>query len=83
MIVEIFTKRDCPTCESTKNLLRTNNVEYVEYLIGYDIMREDVLSKFPGVKNAPIIVINGCKLGGYPELKNIIDNRQLGVFLNG
>jgi glutaredoxin len=79
-MLELYTKRDCSVCEQTKNLLKTKNVEYVEYLIEYDITKEDVLAKFPGVKKAPIIVLGGYRVG-FVELRDIIERGQLGSFM--
>jgi glutaredoxin len=75
--IEIVTKPDCPHCVKAKNLLSTNGVEYRETLIGHHVTREQVLAKYPDAKQVPIIIVDGERLGGLPELMNMIDRKQL------
>jgi glutaredoxin len=49
-------------CSSTKKALNQNGVAYVEYQIGVNITREDVLAKFPNAKTVPIIILNGAQI---------------------
>ena len=42
--------------------------EYTEIKIGQDIMREEFIFTFPGVKTVPFIIINGEHIGGYDRL---------------
>jgi glutaredoxin len=65
----VYTRNGCSFCEKAKNLLNQNNLQYVEYSIGKNILREEVLQKFPGIKMLPIIVdVNGTLVGGYEDL---------------
>jgi len=59
----VYTKENCPLCEATKNFLNKQNIQFQEFIIGKDISREDVLTKFPGVTMAPVIITeNGSQL---------------------
>lgn len=65
----VYTRDGCSFCEKAKNLLNQNNLQYTEYSIGKNILREEVLQKFPGIKMLPIIVdVNGTLVGGYEDL---------------
>lgn len=65
----IYTRDGCSFCEKAKNLLNQNNLQYTEYSIGKNILREEVLQKFPGIKMLPIVVdVNGTLVGGYEDL---------------
>lgn len=58
--IKIYTKKDCPLCEETKEMLRSNQMPFTEIVIGKDITREEVLAQFPGLKMAPIILVDNC-----------------------
>lgn len=65
----IYTRDGCSFCEKAKKILNQNNLQYTEYSIGKNILREEVLEKFPGVKMLPIVVgVDGTLLGGYEDL---------------
>jgi glutaredoxin len=69
MMFSIYTRDGCSFCEKAKKLLNQNNLQYTEYSIGKNILREEVLEKFPGVKMLPIVVgVDGTLLGGYEDL---------------
>lgn len=75
-MLEIYTKPNCPVCNNIKVLLNSNNVEFVEYQIGQDIMRDDVLSRFPDVKSVPIIILNGNRIGGFSDLQLLLEKEK-------
>jgi arsenate reductase-like glutaredoxin family protein len=58
-MIEIYTKDNCTSCEGTKQLLTSNHQNFVEKKIGVDISVEDLLSLFPDVRVAPVVVIDG------------------------
>lgn len=69
MMFSIYTRDGCSFCEKAKNLLNQNNLQYNEYSIGKNVLREEVIEKFPGIKMLPIIVdVDGTLLGGYEDL---------------
>lgn len=77
MSIVVYTKPDCHYCSSAKLLLTINQKEYTELEIGKDVLREDFVATFPDVRTAPLIVINGVKIGGYNELKRHLDNQSV------
>jgi len=82
-MIEVYGTEVCSYCNAAKNLLESKGVFYKFYMIGKDIQREDVLSKFPGRTKVPIIVVDGRVLDdGYTSLKNeiseIIENTKGG-----
>ena len=64
--VDIYSKDNCPFCVKAKVLLDDNG--YTEIKVGEDIDREDFLTKFPGHKTVPQIVIDGEHIGGHDDL---------------
>lgn len=63
-MIEVYTKPGCNRCQLFKNSLRFYKLQYEEHVIGDTCSREDVLEKFPGVTNLPIVVVNGEVLSG-------------------
>lgn len=66
--VLIYSKPQCPYCDYAKKLFNTKGVAYTEAVVGDQIMREDFVAIFPGVKTLPLIFVNGEKIGGYTDL---------------
>ena len=66
--VEIYSKPDCPYCTRAKQVLRTNDIQFTEQMLGKDFTREIILDKFPTAKTFPIIVLDGFYIGGYSQL---------------
>jgi glutaredoxin len=64
----VYSKDACPYCDKAKALLEKKGHEYTEIKIGQDIMREEFIFTFPGVKTVPFIIINGEHIGGYDRL---------------
>ncbi len=59
MKIELYVKDNCSSCDFARTLLTSNEVEYVEKKIGQDISVEELLKLFPGVRVAPVIVMDG------------------------
>jgi len=73
--VLIYTKPDCIYCEQAKLLLSEKNMSYDESRIGRDILREHFKELFPDQKTAPLIFIEGQKIGGYEQLVEYFNNK--------
>lgn len=78
-MVELYTKENCPACQQAKTLLISNNIDYVEYRLDRDIMKDDLQRKFPDVTMVPVIVVNGHQVGGNKELQLLIEREQLNL----
>ena len=64
-----------PYLAATKALLRDNGVQFSENIVGVDVVREDVLSLFPGAGSATVVILDGVKIGNYQALKEHFRNR--------
>ena len=70
MDIEIYTRDGCTFCEMAKELIKSKNVSYTEYNIGYHPHhKEELLQRSPNVKTLPQIFIRGQHIGGYKELQ--------------
>lgn len=69
---EIYTKPSCPYCVKAKSILKSNNIQYVEYIIGVDgVTKETIESKIGAgsvVRTVPQIFINEAYIGGCDSL---------------
>jgi glutaredoxin len=73
MLIEVYTKEECPLCETAKKLLKEKNVPFQELVIGKDVTREEVLAKFPGVKNAPVVSIDGRMIKEVADFQMLLE----------
>jgi len=76
MLVEIYTKEDCPYCQLAKTALASKNIQFTEQLLYRDFTRDFIVEKFPTAKSFPIIVLDGFYIGGYTQLKEHLDNQD-------
>lgn len=83
--IELFTLPTCPFCRKAKELLEDNYLDYFEYDISHDEekIREKLGKRFKidGRVTVPQIVINGKHIGGYSELKDIIQKGKLSDYI--
>lgn len=78
----VYTKQNCSQCIMAKNLLSSKNIDFstveIDYgtpIDGEKISREDFMSKFPGVRELPMIVENDVAIGGYKSLVSHLKDR--------
>lgn len=76
-MIEIYTKPNCSYCVHAKKFMSDNLLEYVEYKLDKDFVRDEVLNKFPTAKTYPIIVIDGNYIGGFTDLKKIHEEKNV------
>lgn len=82
--VTIYTKSNCKYCNNSKLLLSSKNIQYTELKLGEDYTREQLLEMFPSSKTFPVIVIDGFNIGGYNQLKEMVEsNTSTAKFLAG
>ena len=72
-MVEIYGKTQCPFCDKAKALCEREDMEYTYKQLGEDFGREEMLEIFPNARTFPQIIVDGNKIGGYTELKALVD----------
>jgi len=70
-MIEIYGKTQCPYCDMAKALCEQQKMDYQYKLLGFDFTREELMEKFPGARTFPQIIVDGNKIGGYTELKEL------------
>lgn len=85
--IEIYTIPTCPFCKKAKEKLNDNYLDYTEYDISHN--EEEIRHKLAelfeipsGRATVPQITINGKHIGGYSELKELINSGRLNQYLN-
>jgi glutaredoxin len=73
MIVEIYSKTDCPYCDAAKRFAEQRELDFTVKMLDVDFTREDVLEQFPGARTFPQIIVDGEKVGGWQEFRKLFD----------
>lgn len=81
--VEIYTKSYCPYCQRAKELLRIKGVNFTEYDITQDAVKEAEMRQRSGRETVPEIFISGVLVGGCSDLFDLDEvgelDRLLGI----
>ena len=72
-MIEIYGKTQCPFCDKAKALCEREDMEYTYKQLGEDFGREEMLEIFPNARTFQQIIVDGNKIGGYTELKALVD----------
>jgi glutaredoxin len=80
MHIELYTKSRCSFCTKAEAILDINFLSYttikmqeteMEQGTGF-ISREDMIIKFPTAKTMPIVIVDGSYIGGFEELRTML-----------
>jgi len=55
-MIVVYTKDNCPACNTLKATYAQNKVLFTEVRIGRDISREEFMDTFPDVRTVPHVV---------------------------
>lgn len=68
--IEVFSQNNCAGCEQVKNLLKSKNLDFVEYnLSATPINKELLFNRVPGVRTIPQVFINNILIGGLQQVQ--------------
>jgi glutaredoxin 3 len=78
MIIEIYSKENCPYCVQAETLCKQNAtlIDYKKFMLDEDFTREELFEKFPTARTFPQIVVDGESIGGFTELKELVNSRR-------
>jgi glutaredoxin 3 len=79
--VEIYTKSYCPYCKRAKELLRIKGVEFTEYDVTADPVKEQEMRHRSGRDTVPEIFVDGNLLGGCDDLFDLDEKGELNGIL--
>jgi glutaredoxin 3 len=67
--VEIYTWTTCPFCIRAKNLLKSKEIDFIEYDIdGDEVARTEMAKRANGRRTLPQIFINDNHIGGCDDI---------------
>lgn len=73
MQVIVWSKNDCPQCESAKRLLKMKGVDYEERNLSSGVWtKDDLFAMAPGARSVPQIFFDDKCIGGFSELNRMI-----------
>jgi len=69
---------NCSFCDKAKTLLRSNNIDYVEYDVSCDEKSlQQMRTRLPAAKSLPQLFVNEKHIGGYEDLEILIRENRL------
>jgi glutaredoxin 3 len=75
MIIEIYSKDQCPYCDmalhKAQAMVQENTDKLMHKKLGVDFNREELLEQFPTARTFPQIKIDGVSIGGWTEFQKI------------
>ncbi|PLY00804.1 MAG: glutaredoxin 3 [Desulfuromonas sp.] len=75
--IEIYTKDYCPYCHRAKELLRTKEVEFIEYDVTNDLNRENEMRDRCSQRTVPQTFVDNQHLGGCDDLFDLESEGKL------
>ena len=78
MEVIIYSKPQCPYCDMAKKLAEQKGYKLTYKMLDEDFNRETLMETFPGARTFPQIIVDGEKIGGYTEFKQLVMREGLG-----
>ena len=73
----IYSKDNCPNCEKAKALIIGAGHTPTIKKLGEDISREEFFSRFNNAKTLPQIEIDGIHIGGFTQLEQSMQQKNL------
>ena len=68
----VWSKPDCPNCDTAKTLLTNKGYEIEERKLGFGWNREQLFDAVPNARSVPQIFLEGTYLGGFVELQKYL-----------
>lgn len=71
----IWTKDLCNYCTAAKSLMNVKGIDFEEKKVGGGYTREQLLEAVPNARTVPQIFLDGKYVGGFTELKALLDEQ--------
>ena len=76
-MIKVYTKDYCPYCDRAKALLTQLGYQYDEFALGTDQDKIIELVQKTGMRTLPQIFIEDKLIGGYDDLKVLVDSGKI------
>lgn len=77
MLIEIYTIPGCTYCVKAKELMERAELEYTQYVVGKDILRDSFKEQYPKATSYPYVVIDSEPVGGLVDTVKLFVERGL------
>lgn len=77
MNIIIYSKSNCPNCDTAKALLHSKKLDYIERDVGIPEWRDVLTRNFPDARQMPQIFIDGQRVGGVDGLRVALETLGL------
>ena len=77
MTIKVYTKDYCPYCDRAKQLLQQLGLDFEEVDLGTDQDKILALVEKTGMRTLPQIFIADKLIGGYSDLKVLVDSGKI------
>ena len=67
-MVSIYTQSSCNYCTLAKEWLDFNDINYCEFNLDHDQIKNEFKRNYPHLSTVPQIFLNGKHIGGYYDL---------------
>lgn len=74
---KVYSKSNCSSCVSAKQLLEQKGLEYKVLMFGKDYDLGDMLKICPSNKTFPLITLNDEYIGGLNSLQQLLNGDKL------
>ncbi|MEG2307102.1 MAG: glutaredoxin [Erysipelotrichaceae bacterium] len=74
---KVYSKSNCSSCVSAKQLLEQKGLEYEVLMFGKDYDLGDMLKICPSNKTFPLITLNNEYIGGLNSLQQLLNGDKL------
>jgi glutaredoxin len=74
----VWSKYHCPYCDQAKALLTQKGIQFEEKKIGDGYTKEELLEAVPTARTVPQIFLDGKLIGGFTELKKLLEQESQG-----
>lgn len=74
----VWSKYHCPYCDQAKALLKQKGIEFEEKKIGDGYTKEELLEAVPTARTVPQIFLDDKLIGGFTELKKLLEQERDG-----
>lgn len=72
MKVVLYSKPDCPYCETAKTKLNQQNIQFFEFEFGRNADLNEFKEKYPEIRTVPAFFVDGVHIGGSNKLDAVI-----------
>ncbi|MEE2769459.1 MAG: glutaredoxin 3 [Pseudomonadota bacterium] len=76
-MIEIYTTQMCPYCDQAKNLFKDKGLDYNEIRVDSDPAKMTEMLERSQRRTVPQIFINEHHVGGFDDLKQLVEANRL------